>query len=1040
MADDRFLWNTWLQRAPFPIAYSLRRLHELGTQDHYGRSTAMFDLVELVVRWMTAVAISGYQAAEYFDRSFNDDLAKTLARPISLGRWVYLLRTAILRFRRAKRPFPLPGLETLLFDARGKPTSAARLIDDLVSLRNRVIHGGFSEGESMERSAAETWELLVRLLLELQPFLLSYYPAFATPRSEHVWDLYTMRGASADFFPEVNPTHLAAIGLSGAATLLMQADSNDVALVLDPYCTVTGEFEFAFLSRLSGTGRSNHGCRVGIRTLVPAVDDWVEDGQLAEKDHIREPSLRALESMLRWTRRVSVQDIGKLIPAVRFPSMLSELVERRELLVGRDDEQFAIREWIEKIGNDSTTESVLYVHGPLGFGKSALLTHIALDTSAVFHFVGRTGDRADLAAIFSSLASQAADRFDLTEFTEVGTADVEDAARLLSTTLELASQRLQDTSRSPLIIVIDNLDDLEHSGRQLVDLFPFPVPPFVGLILSSRKVVQLPAGVEKRLLPLGPLTIADVQDMVCAILAVDSSADTDRMARHLHAITEGNPLLLQMLLRDRWLLERRDQIATPNDVLRLLVSRYDGRADEDDYEQFLALLAIAREPIPVSVLAEVIGTKRRKINGFVRSIEPYLRRTPDGVELIAAQVAEKLQSGDPATGVDPTLLMNTVRAFVEWLRGTVNDRWIRYRRQYLPPYLSMLPNPESHESLGEWMATPDFAAKLGASEAITPPAVDVRLFLQAGGVRDNLVRVLEEFLSGDAPELVAGALRLLKEIPEIQSPALLAKVEELGAAPSEHVREQVDRLRRAYLNHASLASERPRLLVMDLVAHFPLIATYASSDADFALLISESYSDRLRYCRDHRIEFLATTLDEVARLHSDGLRYVPFLRLIHSRGMDAVVVDPKHNAVTLTDLNGVTVGFEAGSVSPIWFRQLLADAGLRPTAVREHPFISLEDCAHALGSGRIDAAILWEPWVTASGGRVIAESGASEQVINDVLCIREDVAADLIGEATCLVRYWDSLTEAVDPAMLSTLDRYFEIDAEMPKSKREASS
>jgi NitT/TauT family transport system substrate-binding protein len=174
------------------------------------------------------------------------------------------------------------------------------------------------------------------------------------------------------------------------------------------------------------------------------------------------------------------------------------------------------------------------------------------------------------------------------------------------------------------------------------------------------------------------------------------------------------------------------------------------------------------------------------------------------------------------------------------------------------------------------------------------------------------------------------------------------------------------------------------------------------------LVLSESWCERLEIVRLQRPEFIATTLDEVAALSREGFGYLPFYRLLDSQGLDAVVVGSGVDATGLEELHGRKVGYEAGSISQLWFAQLLDDAGCGYGHVEHKPFVSIEDAAHALHDGRIDAAVLWSPWIEASGGRVLVASGDPGQVINDVLCVREDLDPALASIAAAITAAFDA--------------------------------
>jgi hypothetical protein len=230
------------------------------------------------------------------------------------------------------------------------------------------------------------------------------------------------------------------------------------------------------------------------------------------------------------------------------------------------------------------------------------------------------------------------------------------------------------------------------------------------------------------------------------------------------------------------------------------------------------------------------------------------------------------------------------------------------------------------------------------------------------------------------------------------------------------------------MNHRSRQVTGIRAGLLNFVAHFPFVARFADGADDLAVVVTDGFATRVELALRDRVEFMATTLDEVVVLRDRGAEYVPFLRLVHSIGADAVVVPPGAAAARIEDLEGVEVGFEVDSVSPVWLAQLLQDRKVHRSRVRFRAFPCGEDCARALAEGSLGAAVLFEPWVGKSGGKVIARSGDVDQVIQDVLCVRADRMDSLVEPARRLVRTWEESRGCLGPSDLDVIRRFWDFD------------
>jgi hypothetical protein len=1025
MENKHLLQKALILKAPFPVACTMRRVYEVRRADPHTRVFALIDQGEAVIRWLAVVALASYRHDGYFDQSVNHYLEKLFLKKMSTGDWVYLVRSIFKAYHRARHKFPIPALINNYINPRGKPTVLAKSIDHLVTIRNGVVHGGFKDDCDLKKSIEDIKECLLTIMGQLYDFLSGFHPVYVKV-DEKIEDVIPMLGAHSDFFPFDN--YLDQVSLEkGEHMLLLNTDTHQPLLSLTPFCVLTPDNHFGMLSSFKEDEKLPGGYKVNIRTFYPPGEDWLPVSTIERLPYFSEEIDSFKKSMNRLTRTITSKEIEQMAAVKHFPSMATDIVERRELLVGREKEQLMIREWVERLEDKTNEQPVLFVEADMGVGKTSLLVNIALDMHCILHLVASTENRNEPQKIFASLCEQIVDKYEIGELGNIKFMDPIEAASNFGKVLNIVSDKISHQSEQPLVIIIDNLDGFRDKGSVFFELFPIPLPPKTGLILSGRSVPRFHRLPFPGILNLEPLQPQAIEEIVRVLLAVESNEEIKDLSCSLYEVTQGNPLFLRMLLKDSQLLDQHRMISEPGDVFRLLVERFDGRLDEDDYESFLAFLSIVEESLPISIIAEILGIKKRKAHTFCRTLQSYLRFTSSKIEFFTPQIAEYMAGRGNFAGLDPDIMGDTIRKFISYLKSSKDEQMIRYRRAYMPDLAARLPMPEPKERLREWIHSDDFQAKIKNSFRDNLPHQDVRLYLDNGGDVKLVLHIFRALLESDIEELLIGTLLVLQSLPEIPLQGFEEQLNKLASHPSPWVRRTLFRLRRSVLNNISKSSTLPGFAVMNLVAHLSFISKLLAPGDKFGIIITESFAERLELARQARVEFLATTLDEVALFKENGCEYIPFLRLLNSKGMDAFVV-PKSSAISnIKELKGASVGFESGSISSIWLHQVLEDHGVPLTAVAEKQFLSLEDCSRALNMGHLDAAVLWEPWVSASEGKIIFTSGDPNQVINDVLCVRSDIALERVNEAVELVNIWNHFAGRINDDDFKIINRYFDI-------------
>lgn len=177
--------------------------------------------------------------------------------------------------------------------------------------------------------------------------------------------------------------------------------------------------------------------------------------------------------------------------------------------------------------------------------------------------------------------------------------------------------------------------------------------------------------------------------------------------------------------------------------------------------------------------------------------------------------------------------------------------------------------------------------------------------------------------------------------------------------------------------------------------------------ADVKLVWFANYTDSIAALSSGQLDANAQTWSDTMGPLAKGLPLKTILVNDNSAGNDAVVVSPKIKSIK--DLKGKTVALEEFSVSHFVLATALAKNGMKPSDVKVTN-LSAGDAAAAFMSGRVDAAVVWNPWIhqiEASGkGHAVFTSKDMPGLIPDLLVAQEkSIKAkrkDLVG----MIKAW----------------------------------
>lgn len=177
--------------------------------------------------------------------------------------------------------------------------------------------------------------------------------------------------------------------------------------------------------------------------------------------------------------------------------------------------------------------------------------------------------------------------------------------------------------------------------------------------------------------------------------------------------------------------------------------------------------------------------------------------------------------------------------------------------------------------------------------------------------------------------------------------------------------------------------------------------------ADVKLVWFANYSDSISALSTGQLDANSQTWSDTLGPLAKGLPLKVVLVNDNSAGNDAVMVGP--DIRSFAELKGHTVALEQYSVSHFVLYTALARNGLAPRDVNVVN-LSAGDAAAAFMSGRVDAAVVWNPWISliekSGRGRPLFTSRQMPGLIPDLLVAQEQAIrtkrADLVG----MIRAW----------------------------------
>lgn len=167
------------------------------------------------------------------------------------------------------------------------------------------------------------------------------------------------------------------------------------------------------------------------------------------------------------------------------------------------------------------------------------------------------------------------------------------------------------------------------------------------------------------------------------------------------------------------------------------------------------------------------------------------------------------------------------------------------------------------------------------------------------------------------------------------------------------------------------------------------------------------YADSLTALNTGKIDGNSQALLDTISPLDKGIHLKTVFITDNSNGGDGLVAGD--NIQSVKDLKGKRIGTEIGTIEHFFMLTALKDAGMKESDV-QFTNMAVPDAGNALIAGKLDAAGLWEPFLSKAEQKgkthKLVTSAEYPGLISDVFAVREDVAAEKKAEIQKVVAAW----------------------------------
>ena len=209
---------------------------------------------------------------------------------------------------------------------------------------------------------------------------------------------------------------------------------------------------------------------------------------------------------------------------------------------------------------------------------------------------------------------------------------------------------------------------------------------------------------------------------------------------------------------------------------------------------------------------------------------------------------------------------------------------------------------------------------------------------------------------------------------------------------------------------------------------------FKEAGVEVDLIVLTGIAERNSALKSGKLDALAAPVDYFVLSAGNGLMTTIVMTIDESVGGDGIVA--KKSIKQFSDLRGKKVAFQRGLPSEFFLRALLQQHGVK---LEELEYTDMESAqgGAAFIAGQVDAAVVWEPWLTKAtekgNGHVLASTKEYPNLIVDCIAFTTETlvrspqdVAKIVKAVLRAIDYWKQNPEEANKIMAP----YFQVTAE----------
>ncbi|MER2107617.1 MAG: ABC transporter substrate-binding protein [Solibacillus sp.] len=182
---------------------------------------------------------------------------------------------------------------------------------------------------------------------------------------------------------------------------------------------------------------------------------------------------------------------------------------------------------------------------------------------------------------------------------------------------------------------------------------------------------------------------------------------------------------------------------------------------------------------------------------------------------------------------------------------------------------------------------------------------------------------------------------------------------------------------------------------------------FEQHDVDVELVWFPVYADSLSALNTGEIDANSQAMFDTVAPLAKGIDLTTAFIMDNSNGGDGLVAKPDFKSVE--DLKGKVIGTEIGTIAHFFLLTALQEAGLAEQDIN-FTNLAVQDAGTAFVAGNLDAASLWEPFLSIAeaegAGHKLATSADFEGLIADTLVFQTDVVEGRAADVEKITAAW----------------------------------